>query len=151
MNNNPKEVLVEVFSSVLESLAFMFGEVVEDEPLPFPGRALRASIDFTGPFQGTLFMCISAEMCSEVAANMLGLEPDDELAEARAQDAVKELLNVACGHVLTELAGEGPVFDLTVPRVEPMEEVAWRDLSAAKDGVLMAVEDYPVLIQLQIR
>ncbi len=147
MDKNPDEVLTQVVGDILESQAFMFSDPLDELP-SFPGDSLLVAMHFSGPFQGELSMAIPVELCAEVAANMLGLEPDDELAEHRAHDAVKELLNVACGHVLTELAGEEPVFDLAVPTVMPMDELEWIKFINSAGCVALSIDDAPLVVRL---
>ena len=87
-----------------------------------------------------------AEMCPELAANVLGLDEDDEKVEEKARDALKELLNVSCGNILTELAGTEPVFDLSVPIVSDIGLDVWEDLKNNEDFVSLIVDDYPALL-----
>ena len=85
---------------------------------------------FVGVMQGSVGVVVLPEMCLEVAANMLGVDPDDEEAMDKGRDALKELLNITCGHLLTNIAGEEPVFDLTVPEVTELSAERWQELKA---------------------
>lgn len=147
MNENPEQVLLEVFTDILESQAFMFSDMLDEVP-SFPGHSILVGIRFSGPIQGELCMAMPVDLSLQVAANMLGLEPEDELAEHRANDAVKELLNVACGHVLTGLAGEEPVFDLAVPTLMALDEIGWNKFVHAPGCMALSVEDVPVVVRL---
>jgi chemotaxis protein CheY-P-specific phosphatase CheC len=151
MAGKHKEILGEVFSDVLENLAFMFAEVIEDEEVrQTPGAYLVAHMRFVGPIRGALRLAAPASMCAEIAANVLGLESQDAMVAAGSEDALKELLNVTCGHVLTALAGEEPVFHLSVPDVWALPERGWSELARSADTVAFLVDDYPVLLQLSI-
>jgi hypothetical protein len=55
-------------------------------------------------------------MAKEIAANVLGVDPADPIAEAHYRDSLGELLNVACGHMLSALFGDTEVFELSPPR-----------------------------------
>lgn len=147
---NHSKMLSEIFCSVLENQAYMFGEPIEEgeEIPPASGDYLQARMRFMGPFRGELSLTVPAEVCPEIAANVLGLEPDDERVAESSEDALKELLNVTCGQVLTALAGEDPVFDLTVPEVKAVDDGQWESLLASSDTAAFIVEDAPVLLHL---
>ena len=147
MATNHKEVLEQVFGKVLEEVAFMFADAADPEELPdeFP-EALEATMTFVGMMQGAVGVVVSPEMCLEVAANMLGVDPDDEEAMDKGRDALKELLNITCGHLLTSIAGDEPVFDLTVPEVTELDGERWQELKARPDAAVFLVDDAPALL-----
>lgn len=147
MSEDRERILIGVFSDIFENQAFMFSERLEEDA-EWPGPSLLAEIDFRGPFSGSLSMAIPVELACEAAANMLGSAPEDELAEHQIHDAVKELLNVACGHVLTTLAGDEPVFDLAVPSVVSLDELDWAQYVGREGCAAMSVEDSPVVVRL---
>lgn len=148
---NHREMLNEVFYNVLENLAFMFGESVENDSLDEMAHdAVEARMRFAGPFSGSLSLVMPRNMCQELAANVLGLDPEDEQADASGEDALKELLNVTCGQVLTSLAGQEPVFDLSVPLVEPLDESRWQTLVADEDTAAFLIDEQPVLLHLAL-
>ena len=105
---------------------------------------------FAGEMSGTIALALPQGMCDEIAANVMGLDPDEVGDEHRA-DAVKEVLNVTCGNVLTALAGEKPVFDLSIPQVEPIDADGWAKLAADDDVAGVQVDDYPVLLRLSLK
>ncbi len=152
MENEPKHVLKEVFGHVLEDYAFLFSETLEQAASQrVPGPYLQASMRFQGPFHGALALLAPESFSREVAANVLGLDMEDEQVARSAPDAVKELLNITCGNLLTALAGDEPVFDLTIPEVRPLPENAWKSASAAAEPVGFLVEDTPVFLQLSLQ
>ena len=89
-------------------------------------------------------------LSKEIAANVLGLEPDDDLVREGAGDALKELLNVTCGHILTSLLGTKMVFDLSAPEMEVYDESAWREMLRAPNTVGVLVEESPVLLSFEM-
>jgi len=152
MDTDHGQVLRTVFAEISESLAFMFVEEPEDETSADPDTndLVLAFMGFSGPFSGKLVIAVPASLCPEIAANVLGLDPDDELVQAKPYDALKELLNVTCGNVLTAIAGEEPIFDLTPPEVKKMDLTAWQALRNMPGTQQHLVEDRPVLLQLSI-
>lgn len=151
MTENNRALLSRVFGEVLEQMAFMFADAVDaDEPPPPPDSPLLAHMTFRGAMAGKLSLAVTAEMCPEIAANLLGTEPEEAADPKISRDALKELLNVTCGHVLTALAGDQPVFDLTVPQVEELTEDAWTALASAPETAALLVDDHPVLLSIEL-
>lgn len=152
MSKEHFEVLGRVFCSVLERMAFMFGEAAEAGDLPDTvADPVKASISFEGPIRGTLLLAIPREMCSEVAANSLGMDAGDPEAVSRGEDAFKELINVLCGNVLTEVAGDEVIFDLSIPEMKATSESDWKALQEDENTALFLVDDYPALVQFNIQ
>lgn len=144
MSNRPSEILASVACDVFEQFAFMFGEQADREDLiPFEDNHVQVEMRFSGPFSGRLCLTASPEMCIELAANMLGMEPDEV---ERPEEALKEILNVICGNLLTALAGAEPVFGLTIPEATTVEGHMLESLVDDPDTVGLSIDDYPVFI-----
>ncbi|MBN1268238.1 MAG: response regulator [Kiritimatiellae bacterium] len=144
-----REQLAQVFSQVLEQYAFMFSETVSRDQVAEAGPDyLEAAIDFTGQISGRLLLVMPATLGPQIAANVLGTEPEDKLALAESEDALRELINVTCGQLLTTMAGEKPIFDMSVPVVSRLKKDAWQDLLQVEDTVVFMVEENPVLLRL---
>jgi len=151
MTLDVEPVLEKVFYRVLEEYAFMFGEVLEEpEPPEVPGPYLQAQMEFVGPFAGSIALSTPEAFCTHLAANVLGLDPDDAETGNGAADSLKELLNVICGNLLPDLAGDDPVFDLTVPRVAPLTDDAWKAAFTVSGGKGFLVEEWPVFLQVTL-
>ncbi len=151
MTDERTATLGAVFGDVLARLAFMFGEPAAPAALPEPPPpVLLAQMEFHGPRSGSLALATAASLADELAANVLGVEPGDAAAAAGAGDALGELLNVTCGHVLTALAGEGPVFDLSAPTGSRLDAAGWRALREDPDAAGFVVEGRPVLLRLRL-
>jgi len=149
MTKDYSALLGKVFAQVAENLAFMFVETPEGEEFEtFETDFVKAHMRFAGPFRGMLSIAVPRAMCPEIAASVLGLEPDDALVTRQPCDALKELLNVTCGNLLPAIAGEEPVFDLTVPELTALDVGAWEAFSKAPGAVLFLVEDNPVVLQI---
>jgi CheY-specific phosphatase CheX len=152
MQTGNKEVVSEVFCNVIEQIAFMFAEVASLEDMAGMDQAfVEASMSFDGQLRGRLRMAVPKDACAQIAGNVLGMEPDDPFVTRGAADSLKELLNVTCGHILTSLAGDRPVFDLSIPQVSDLDEQAVQSLLAEPDTVAFRVEDAPVLVRLEMR
>lgn len=113
--------LTTVFSEVLANLAFMFTDSEPGDPV-LEGTWLETTISYHGPHQGSLHLRCTRAFTVLLAANLLGIDPDDEDAEAGADDAAKEFMNIVCGQLVTTVYGTEPVFNLSIPRSTPLEE-----------------------------
>lgn len=135
MNNEFTELVENVFCDVFENLAFMFGELVDKGELLSPGTELiQASMSFSGAQTGEIILVVPDEMCPEIAANVLGLDPDEDKVHELAADALKEMINIICGQLLTEIAGEKPIFDLSVPTIQKIDPLEWSELLNCKSS-----------------
>jgi len=105
-----------VLADVLANLAFM---VSDDEPAAPPPQTvwLEGEIHYQGPQRGRLQCWCTQPFAVQLAANLLGTEPDDRQAQQAGHDAVREFMNVLCGQFVTARYGTRPVFSLTIPTV----------------------------------
>ena len=152
MINPQSEQLESVFCDIVEKLTFMFPEPVEigDIPGGFSGY-VHVAMSFSQDAKGEVILAVPAEMCVELAANLLGMDPDDEEVQDRARDALQELLNVFTGHALTTLFGESSTCDLTVPIATDMSVDDWKAMLTAPDTMTFLIDDdFPALITVTV-
>lgn len=148
MPEDHSEELTRVFNEVLEQFAFMFADPPDSEDINLEEDIAVASMSFQNASAGRLELIVPQSMGPVLSANVLGLDPDDELVLKAPYDALKELLNVTCGNILTAIAGDELVFDLTVPVVEERDREEWNALRARDNTIFCFVDDYPVLLHL---
>jgi len=146
------ETLATVVSDVLEASAFSFADPCEKDELPEAhGEILQAEITFRDDVQeGTIRLAAPAELAATFSAEMLALDPD-EVTESLSADALKELLNVICGQLITAVWGEEPLFQLTVPRLSGLDEEAWRKFCERTEVLTLVVDDIPLACELGLR
>lgn len=110
--------LATIVSDVLGELAFM---VSDDGPSAAPsgGPWLEAEIQYRGPVTGTLRCWCVRAFAVQLTANLLGIEAQDADADAEAEDALREFMNVLCGQLVTAWHGKEAVFNLSIPAVRP--------------------------------
>lgn len=101
---------------ILEQVAFIFAEPT-DSPEPFGEYVREATIDFNGPLTGSLQLTTSTACAVGLAANLLGVDPDDPAAVAFGSDALGETLNMLCGAVLLQVFGAVDSRHSGVPHV----------------------------------
>ncbi len=134
-----------IFSEILANLAFMFtGEPVPDPPAG--GDWWEATIAYRGPDCGTLRLCCTSEFARLLAANLLGVDPQEEPAGAKAADSVKELMNVLCGQFVTAVHGTEHVFDLSLPQIRELSVVDAADGPSEEGFATVYVEGHAVRI-----
>ena len=117
MSDPTPEMLTEVLSSVLEEAAFF---MIEPEPVPdsLDGDVFSATIDFEAVRGGQLRLTASRNLARNLAANMLGIDPNDAEADEQGRNALGEILNVLGGAFITRHFGTKVPFQLGLPTVE---------------------------------
>jgi len=148
MRASHNDLLCATFAEVMQKQVFLFadpldaGEIETDE-----STWSQVQIAFHGPSSGSLTLSLPKELGHEVTANFLGLDPGEAISDRQADDAVRELLNVLCGHFLSAYAGEEAVFDLGAPAAKSWES----EPSPSADSVQgFDVEGKPALLTLNI-
>ncbi len=144
-----KELLIQSVADVLERFAFMFVEPSGMDEVPAPEEEFReASLSFTGPRKGQVFLAAPESFCIHLAANVLGLE-EGNITDEAGNDALKELLNVIVGEYLEKSAGREPVFDLSIPEISRQPAQAWAERAESPDWTALLADEGPVLVRLE--
>jgi hypothetical protein len=113
------ETLADLVASTLEDAAFVFAEPVEPAPA-FPSPVLEARLDFGGADGGELAIVATVPLSRSLAANLLGLEPDEPETRQRAGDALGEFVNMLAGSVMLALYGPKAQTRIGVPTVREL-------------------------------
>lgn len=115
MSDISEEVLSEVTIQVFEEAAFVFLEKAETID-PWEGEMIEVVLDFQGPDkEGSLVLCASNEFAIELAANMLGMDNDDERVLDKGRAAIGEILNMICGILVERFFGSDVICKLGLP------------------------------------
>ncbi len=117
MREPTPELLTDILGRVLEESAFILAEP-DREPPQWGGSVLRASIAVESTRGGTLRLLTNTRAASEIAANMLGIDQNQEEARSSGRAAVSELLNVVGGAFLTRYFGSAGPSQLGLPDTE---------------------------------
>jgi chemotaxis protein CheY-P-specific phosphatase CheC len=140
-----------VLRRVLEKQAFLFAEAVEKDDLSAPeGDLVEGRIAFRGDATGTLVVIVPAAMCPLIAANVLGIEAEDAQAAEQGLDAFKEVLNVLCGHIVTDLLGKDKACDLTPPEATACSVERWIEFLNDPSVETFVIDEQPMLVRLEI-
>ena len=80
--------------------------------------------------------------------------PKDELeaegTEFMRRDALAEMLNVVCGHVMMALAGSDANFKLDAPRTGSVQEDEFNRIMLSEDFIGFMLDDSPVFLGLSL-
>lgn len=103
-------------ADIFGDLAFL---IAEDEPGAANGPSgwLHGNVTYRGPFAGRLECWTTPVFARSLVMNMLGVDATEEPAAGTSEDALRELLNVLCGNLVTRRYGRDSVFDLGMPEV----------------------------------
>ena len=151
MNNTEiKENAMRIISRILEDAAFIFTDLMEDKDKPQldSWNPQGLSLSFTGCPSGYFRIWAGNEFARYVAANMLGVEVEQEDAPQKGIDALKEILNIIVGNYLTTVYGENTLFELGLPEKVSAEEFS-RDYNST-NAIWLQADGNPVLYIVEV-
>ncbi|MFW5784761.1 MAG: chemotaxis protein CheX [Chitinispirillaceae bacterium] len=132
---------------VLEQTAYLFTEE-ESVPPSFDGWASAGVfLTFSGTPSGYIHMWTTDALMEAAAVNMLGLDSPDQITNKNRLDALKELLNISTGHILTRLYGKNVLFELGIPE-ELDPDLLQGDIKDPR-SIWIDAEDEPLLVVLR--
>lgn len=110
------QVLDETFCTVCEQFTLMLADASAQECGDLDMRGwVQAKLSFRGRYSGTLTAAAPKQLVRQFAASALGVEVGDPVAAGSAPEALKELANLTCGRMMTALAGEAAIIELSAP------------------------------------
>lgn len=143
MSSIDADRLGDVTVEALERIAFVLGDICEPEDLPGPfDVTLRTRIEISGEIEGHVWLESDNGFACELAASLLGEEPEDVDVSTSGRDALLELANIVGGAVVVELGGEDDDVRLGLPEVvdasasAPAADTGEYSLIAADEGAL---------------
>lgn len=139
MSSTTVQSLSRATTATFEELALLFPEA---ELFPEQAAApldVAVSVDFRGPLAGRLVVRASRCILPAIAANMLGA--DESRQPALQRDALGEVANVICGHVVPLIAGTDAVVNLSAPKLLDEGGTLSRDEDEPAARVEFGVED----------
>jgi len=152
MSENYTEILYQVLEESLENLAFMFAESIDTNEVAMTDtECTKVSMKFTGDlYNGSLIMIVPSNIASELAANILGIDDSSDDAMDLGDDSLKEVLNVICGRVLTEISGTEPLFDLSIPELETIQCTDITKYLSSENTCSAMIDDmYPIILRFK--
>jgi CheY-specific phosphatase CheX len=146
MEKSYKENLNSVVCDILERTAFLFPEPVDraDEVDFGDFQMVMATLSYSGNGEGDISFIVPVDLCLELAMNLLGEDIDEDDPAEKPQDAVKEILNIIAGQLLTRIFGETAVFNLTLPQAKNLDQETFKSIIEKEDYALAMSDDYPI-------
>lgn len=147
------EELTHAFLEVLERFVMLEGALAGADLPTFgpPEQAvLQASMTFRGAVTGAISLAAPLALCLEMAANAMGVDPDSDLARAKAGDALGEVLNMTCGCLVLSLEPDRPT-ELAPPAVVGVDLPEWTYLASCASTIAFTVEGRPALLSCVTR
>ncbi len=142
MGVSTRDTLVGTATRVFEQAAFMFADEVDSIEHRLD---IGVSLSFSGENSGTFELWTVGELAVTIADNLLGenAELSGDALKARQTDAVKEMLNIIAGNLITDLYGTEPIYNLAIP-----EKIEIPDFLSEipEDAAMLSVEGLPVVI-----
>jgi CheY-specific phosphatase CheX len=140
-----KPELAAIVAEVLGDLAFLIADTAP--PAETTGTIwLQGDVRYDGAESGRLTCWCTRQFAIQLAANLLGTDPDDAEALTDAEDALQELLNVLCGNLVTAWYGDTAVFNLSIPSVKECIDAPEATADDAQQACWLSVSDEPVLV-----
>ncbi len=140
-----QRVLTDVLGRTLEEAAFVFVAPTE-RPAEAPADVAVSLKWSSSELSGKLVLVGERDFVAYVAANLLGMEPEDEAAVAAGPDALKEVLNILAGIYLEERTGGEGFLSIPVQEGWSVEERAAMRARAAHVVLLEADDQWVVEI-----
>lgn len=139
MSTTMVQCLSRATTATFEELALLFPELDLSTEQAVAPLDSAASVDFRGPMAGRLVLRASRSVLPLIAANMMGADQSRFLP--LQNDALGEIANVICGHVLPMIAGADAIFNLAAPVVHAGGNMPLRADDDPVARVTVGVED----------
>lgn len=130
----------------MEQMVFLYFEE-SDENAMVPGTlTYLTEISFSGVYSGTMRLAFSRESGEEIARNLLGIRPEDDLWDGVAEDAICEFTNMVMGRTMA-LLNPGRDFDLGIPKLS--DALAHKPTKGEILQIFGALDEQPCLIEVE--
>ena len=112
-----KDVLLESAKEVFETMVFMeLAEAIDTTPT-VGENDLMGLITFKGDMNGCLGIRCSKSCGENVARNMLGMDPGEEINSEQIYDAIGEITNMVMGSVKVRIEPQAGNIQVSIPSV----------------------------------
>lgn len=117
--------LVSAASEILEMM-FFTGVMGDGEEISAEEASkVAVKVEFHGSSSGQFHMALPTQTAEQLAANFLGLPPDQVPTDQQVTEVINELGNMVCGAFLSRHESE-QIFDLSTPEQEQIGTDALR-------------------------
>lgn len=152
MPDTPSQYLTEALSHVLLSMVSLSPRITDAADMPeVKGDALNVRIEYSGEHAGELGLIIEKPLAVLMAARILGMDNTKDVYDDMIEDALRELLNVVCGHFVTLMYGYTPVLKISLPKVFAIGSAVCNVLRTNPNVCTFMVDDSPLLGQVKVK
>ena len=150
MNNLPRQLVAETFGLTLESLAFIFPQPM-DATASAPEEAMLLQLALSRNEPITLELVAGRPFAQLFAANLLGTTPDDPQIAQPYGDALKELINIAGGGLLSlMLDHDSEPSEMGIPSVQPFSTATeWEAFVTSPGACVFDAEGNTIAFRLR--
>jgi len=141
MSGISNEILFDVTKQVFEEAAFVFLEM-NDEIEDWEEDMVQVIMSFQSPeSEGRMVLSASNEFTIELAANMLGMDEDDETVLDKGKAAIGEILNMICGVMMERLYGDEVICKLGLPETQDFEVDQFEEFKQTAESYISLAEE----------
>lgn len=113
-----QQALINSSKQIFETMAFMELEKADEQDSRIENdEALMGLITFTDGVEGCLTITCSDKCAKNIAVNMLGLDPEDNVSSADKEDALGEMTNMVMGMVKSQMEELYKDIKISVPTI----------------------------------
>ncbi|MCP4502327.1 MAG: hypothetical protein GY822_20420 [Deltaproteobacteria bacterium] len=131
--------LLSVGGEILADAAFKFLDPADDAS--FSDDVVHASLEYRTDFEaGTLHFTSTSPFALDLAANLLGCDPEDDEAAEQELFAMGEMVNVLAGALLAHVVGDADV-SLGIPENQRRSADDWQNVVGGAQTLKADFED----------
>jgi chemotaxis protein CheX len=109
--------LLEGVKEVFETMIFMDIEESSEPEEKIENDSLLGSITFQGEIEGCLGIRCGMPCARTIAANMLGMDPGEEISQPEICDAIGEVSNMVLGSIKSRIQESAGELQVSIPTV----------------------------------
>lgn len=152
MNNPTTNDLLQGLADAMETLAFVSLAPTDERGVPESPVLCTMTCAKGGETPLRLHMIAPMSLGHLLAANILGTDPSDPDAATRALDSLREIMNVTCGSLCTQVAAESSeTIELGLPQSTPIDDasVRWASAIGRPDTQILDADGHVIAVWLE--
>jgi CheY-specific phosphatase CheX len=146
------EAVVQTLIDTLDTMAFCPAEPQSADGVAPPDEAVLVSLRFSGARAGQIELVAGRAFARMLAASICGEDEADAEAggaEQKAEDSIKEIVNVTAGAMMPRMASDDDVVNLALPVVRPFDtEAEWAAFVNSPGATALAADGGTLALRL---
>ncbi len=149
-NHELAEKATHVITNIMGCGAFIFIDPLPESARPNPAtwESIGVSLSYGGSCKGHLSLWAAMPFIRTLCSNMIGADEGSSIPLDKLVDALKEILNMIVGNLLTVVYGDAPVFELGLP--ELLNRTRLQSDLGGSVNLWFSAEDEPVLFSIDM-